>query len=173
MRKIAKYLPALLVLGALLIVPAAIAKEQSRGQCPGAGFGHMGGIGAIINDLSKEQKEAIHKIMVELEKEMIDLRASLEKKHIELRELMIAADEAKLYAKIDEIGKLRTDIQKKRVKMMLDIRNLLTDEQKEKLEGMMPMMGCPGGPGGAPGQGHCPGGMQGHMQGQGPGPSTD
>jgi len=93
------------------------------------------------------------------------LKADLQKQMIELQELISDdAAESKIMTKIDEIGRKRTDMQKKKVKLILDIKNLLTDEQKEMLDGMG-MHGLIGGPGGHGG----PGGQQGHKHGPRPG----
>jgi Spy/CpxP family protein refolding chaperone len=136
-----------------------------------AAYGYRGGNGPeaagrpkaeFIQNLSQEQREAIREITLQHQKEMISLRAEMETKSLELQELVRAgAGEDAIFAKIDEIGALRTEMMKKRMAMQLEIRAQLTDEQKEMFDQkhmMMGHMGAGGGRGpGGPG-GHGPGG---------------
>jgi Spy/CpxP family protein refolding chaperone len=136
-----------------------------------ASYGYRGGRGPeaagrpnteFIQNLSQEQREAIREITVQHQKEMISLRAEMETKSLELQELVRSgAGEDAIFAKIDEIGALRTEMMKKRMAMQLEIRAQLTDEQKEMFDQkhmMMGHMGAGGGRGpGGPG-GHGPGG---------------
>jgi len=92
----------------------------------------MRGGGECIPDLTNTQKEQIKKIRLELQKALLPLRSQLEVKSAELKSLLVAdnPDAAKINAKLDEIGALRTQIQKKRLTQELEIRKLLTSEQR-------------------------------------------
>ncbi|MFA5032637.1 MAG: hypothetical protein WC614_06435 [bacterium] len=95
-----------------------------------------------IPNLTEDQKIKMKKIHVEAKKELLRMETELEIKNIEFKELMDDnANEGLIYSKIDEIGKIRTEIQKKKVGTMLAVSNLLTKEQKVSLKKeMCPMM---------------------------------
>lgn len=148
------------VVAGLMVVFAAATSYGYRGGHGPEAAGHPKA--EIIQNLSQEQREAIREITLQHQKEMISLRAEMETKNLELRELVRAgAGEDAIFAKIDEIGALRTEMMKKRMAMQLEIRAQLTDEQKEMFDQehmMMGYMGAGGGRGpGGPG-GHGPGG---------------
>lgn len=134
------------IVGAILAVAAATSYGH-RGAGPGPGGG-PGAVGASLEDLTAEQREAIREIALEQQKEMITLRAEMEAKSLELQELVRAeAGEAAIFAKLDEIGALRNEMMKKRMAMRLEIRAQLTAEQKERFDQEHMMMGRMG-PGG-------------------------
>jgi Spy/CpxP family protein refolding chaperone len=95
-----------------------------------------------IPNLTEDQKIKMKKIHIEAKKELLRMETDLEIKNIEFKELMDDnANESSIYSKIDEIGKIRTEIQKKKVGTMLAVSNLLTKEQKASLKKeMCPMM---------------------------------
>jgi len=154
----------LIVVGLIVILAAAAAAARQPGPGPEGGRGP----GAeFMQNLSEEQRTAMREIMEKHREEMTLLRGELEGKSAELRELVKAeAGETAIFAKIDEIGALRTEMMKKRMEMQLEIRARLTDEQKEQFDEKPFMMGKgpgrgsggrgPGGPGGPCGPG--PGG---------------
>ncbi|HUV87827.1 MAG TPA: Spy/CpxP family protein refolding chaperone [bacterium] len=138
----------------LMVVLAAAAGARHAGFGP---EGAPGPKGAFIQDLSDEQRTAIREITLKHRKEMIPLRAEMETRNLELQELVGAdADKDAIFAKLDEIGALRTEMMKKRMAMQLEIRAQLTDEQKEMFDQkhmMMGHMGAGGGRGPGPGGG--------------------
>jgi len=138
----------------LMVVLAAAAGARHAGFGP---EGAPGPKGAFIQDLSDEQRTAIREITLKHRKEMIPLRAEMETRNLELQELVRAdADKDAIFAKLDEIGALRTEMMKKRMAMQLEIRAQLTDEQKEMFDQkhmMMGHMGAGGGRGPGPGGG--------------------
>jgi len=81
--------------------------------------------------LSPEQKEKVKSIAFEGRKEEIRLHSDLEIVNLELRELLTQEklDKAKINRKLDEIGALRTKLQKARVERMMAFRDVLTKEQ--------------------------------------------
>jgi Spy/CpxP family protein refolding chaperone len=81
--------------------------------------------------LNSEQKEKIRSIAFEGRKEQIQLQADLKIANLELRELMTGdkLDKVKINKKLDEIGALRTKLQKARVERMMAFRDILTKEQ--------------------------------------------
>jgi Spy/CpxP family protein refolding chaperone len=93
---------------------------------------------AEVLELTDEQKEKIEAIRVKGWEEAKPLRNDLNVKQAELRAL-IQSDSPNtrtINVKIDEIGKLRTELHKKRVAHRLEIRSLLTKEQQMKFDKM-------------------------------------
>ena len=81
--------------------------------------------------LTPEQKEKIRSIAFEGKKEHIQLQADLKIANLELRELMMQEklDKAKINRKLDEIGALRTKLEKAKVDRLMTLRDVLTKEQ--------------------------------------------
>ncbi|MDP3024587.1 MAG: periplasmic heavy metal sensor [candidate division Zixibacteria bacterium] len=81
--------------------------------------------------LTPEQKEKIRSIAFEGKKEQIRLQSDLGIANLELRELMTQEklDKAKINRKLDEIGALRTKLEKAKVDRLMTLRDVLTKEQ--------------------------------------------
>ena len=81
--------------------------------------------------LTPEQKERIRSIAFEGKKEQIRLQSDLGIANLELRELMMQEklDKAKINRKLDEIGALRTKLEKAKVDRLMTLRDVLTKEQ--------------------------------------------
>jgi Spy/CpxP family protein refolding chaperone len=93
-------------------------------------------------ELTKDQRKQIEDLTINFRKEMIPLRAQMQVMHIELQQLIRSdAKRTEIDAKIDQIGKLRTDLQKKSVGQRLAMRAVLTPEQREKANDRPCMMG--------------------------------
>ena len=113
---------------------------RGPGMCQEPGFGQGDGPGILAKaealELTTEQIKKIKAMRLDMAKEKIRLRSELELKQLELRELMSAdePDIRRIEAKIDEMAPLRTELQKKRIEHRLAVRNVLTQEQKAKLE---------------------------------------
>lgn len=86
-------------------------------------------------NLSPEQKEKIRSTALEGRKDEIRLSSDLEIAHLELRELMQQddLDKAKINRKLDEIGDLRTKLQKAKFERKMAIREVLTKEQLQTI----------------------------------------
>ena len=134
------------VVGLMLVLAAAAASARYGGVGPEGGPGSKS---AFLQELTSEQRNAMREITLKYKKEMIPLRAEMETKNLELQEL-VRADAGKdaIFAKLDEIGALRTEMMKKRMAMRLEIRAQLTDEQKEMMDAKHMMMGHKGAGGG-------------------------
>lgn len=130
----------------------------------GSGAGHlsadkpgMGHFCQAIPDLTPEQQQQISELRTMQMKEMNDFRSDLSIKQAELQKLQTAenVDMDKINAKIDEIGKIRTEMAKKRAAHIQKIRALLTNEQRVIFDsrhgkpgrGMRMGRGGPSGPG--------------------------
>ena len=92
----------------------------------------------MIKDLglSKDQIKASDEIRLDSEKKMIGLRGKVEEKNLDLRAEMRKepVDEAKIDTLLNEIGAIKTDLEKLRVHNMIKLHKLLTPEQKSKLQ---------------------------------------
>jgi len=126
-----------------------------------------------IPNLTAEQVSKIEKLKLQFEKEMLPLRQKMQTLNLEMRTLMAeGADLTKLGAKIDEMSKVRAEIQKKGLAHRQQIRSLLTDEQKTYFDrrgcGMGFVCGT-GGHGVGCGEGGCRGDGKGKMRHEGHG----
>lgn len=101
----------------------------------GRGPGSAGRFGRGMQeelDLSKQQQSQLRELQLQFRKEMIPLRANLRVQMLELQEMIRkGAPQNDINRKIDEIGRLRADVQKKSVAHRLAMRNVLTEEQRE------------------------------------------
>lgn len=97
------------------------------------------GAGRMIEplNLTEEQMDKMQQMRFENQKWMIDMKAKLEHKMLELREYThMNPNEKKALAVAEEIGKLRTEMEKNRISQHFKMRNLLTAEQKEIFDNM-------------------------------------
>jgi Spy/CpxP family protein refolding chaperone len=108
------------------------------------GWGHGDGPGKAFMDelaLTKEQQKKLDDMRSTNRKEMIPLRAQVQVKQIELNELFDSdASISTINSKIDEIGKLRTDIAKRQAAHRIAMRQVLTPEQREIWDSRPKMM---------------------------------
>lgn len=86
--------------------------------------------------LSDQQKQQLEKISQASRLEMIDLRAGLEKQQVILGPMLQTyhPDEAQVLAQVGKVSQARAALDKARVQAMLDSRNVLTEEQWNKLK---------------------------------------
>lgn len=111
-------------------------------------------------NLTDEQKEAFKKIMLAMHKEILPIRNEIGEAEAHQKTLL-SADKPDLSAidkNIEKIGGLRVEIAKIAMKHHLEMRSLLTDEQKMKFDTWKQGMRRPIGQGfGKPGMGMRPG----------------
>ena len=133
---------ALLLVGGMAALEASAANPaHSRSEPQGAwskgADGHRNGEGgrmAALN-LSQSQKDRIAQVRESHQKEMIQSRADLELAQLEFRKLMRADNPNKreLNAQIDRMASIRADMMKSRVDQRLQVRDILTPDQRAKL----------------------------------------
>lgn len=85
-----------------------------------------------IPDLTPEQEKKINDLRTEQLKEMNSYRSDMMIQRAELNQLQTAenAEINKINAKIEEIGKMKTGMAKKKAAHMQTIRSILTEEQR-------------------------------------------
>jgi Spy/CpxP family protein refolding chaperone len=93
-------------------------------------------------NLTKDQSDKIADLRDKQQRRAIDLRAQIQTAQLDLRKLMRAdkPDKAAIGKQVDRLSGLRADLQKSRIGTMLDVREILTPEQREKMRGRMGMM---------------------------------
>jgi len=84
-------------------------------------------------NLTDEQQEKIEALRLHHQKEMIDLKADLEKKEIDLEEIKNKDNftRSEIIAAVENINKIKNEIALKAANHRMDIYEQLTDEQKE------------------------------------------
>lgn len=89
-------------------------------------------------NLTPEQKQEFARLKLKFQEETLDLRSQMMKKGIELKKLWLedTPDKTKIYSLIDEMAQIRANIQKKMVDLFLNLKQILTPEQVEKLPSM-------------------------------------
>lgn len=152
-----------IALGVLLTQPAFAA--FGKAGCQGNGQGYFQNAACDKLNLSAEQKTKIEALRTAHEKEIRPVREKMFDKSVELRRLWQQAnpDKDKITAVQKELNELRTAKQNQVTAKRLEIRNVLTPEQKEKLSTFG------GGRGDGLGQGRGMKGQRGGMRGQGGG----
>ena len=109
---------------------------------PGMGQGMRGhgqgpmGIMAMADELglTDDQKDRLQKMALGNQLDMVDKRAAVKKAQIGLKTLMLDnANEGKVFAAIDEVTRLKADVQKQQYRHRQQMKALLTDEQVKKL----------------------------------------
>jgi Spy/CpxP family protein refolding chaperone len=87
-------------------------------------------------NLTEKQKDELAKLGLENRKELIKQRAELQTLQLDLQALLEPRepDEAKVYAQLDKINKLRNEMAKMRIDNSLKRRAILTEEQWDTLK---------------------------------------
>lgn len=87
-------------------------------------------------DLTAEQETQAKTIFTGITEKTTPIKADVKVKQAELDKLMIAdsPNEKAIYAKVDEISQLRTEMQKLRIEGKLKVRTILDDEQKVRFD---------------------------------------
>jgi|GEM_PF-3217730 len=98
---------------------------------------------AVQLGLDDAQKETIRKIIFDAMARQADLRATIEKASLRQVELLTSdnPDEDAILKSVEEAGNARTELAKARVKTLLAIRSVLTEEQRRKLRERFREMG--------------------------------
>jgi|GEM_PF-2003706 len=86
-------------------------------------------------NLSGEQVTEIKRVLLDFQKNTLELRNSLQIKELEVRALLLQplTEMTKIKAKYEEIAGLQVEIRVKTIERYLEIKGLLTPEQQAKL----------------------------------------
>jgi Spy/CpxP family protein refolding chaperone len=105
---------------------------------------HRGGMGSWWNNpeiaekigLNDQQKQQLAKISQASRLKMIDLRADLEKQQVILGPMLQTyhPDEAQVLAQVEKVSQARAAVERQRIQTMLATRNVLTEDQWNKLK---------------------------------------
>jgi len=155
-----------------LMATSGLAMAQGWGRGEGMGPGHGPGGWAAALNLTPEQQQKMQELRASHFKETIPLRNEIMGKRLELRALWAQTDpdQGRILAKQKEVNALMAQLQEKATKHRLEMRQILTPEQRAKLgtfsgkrggfgpgHGMQGMRGGFGhGRGMGWGAGHCP-----------------
>jgi protein CpxP len=107
-------------------------------------------------NLSTDQKKKMEDIFQQNRLKLIDLHASLQKEEVTLEPLMGAdsPDEGRVLGQIDKVAQARAELEKSNARMLLAMRQVLTQDQWTKLKAARASrMAQRGGPDGGPGNG--------------------
>ena len=124
----------------------AIALESAKGPGMGMGYGpHSGGPGLRGHGLwgalklSPEQVEKMKALRKSFSEQVLPLRNELMRKKFELKALWMQTnpDEEKILAKQKEINDLRAQLGEKVTRNRLEMRKILTPEQRAQLIGLL------------------------------------
>lgn len=90
---------------------------------------------AEMLDLTDKQIDKIKEMKYQFNLERIDQKAAIEKAQLKLNKMKRdEVSESKVFAAIDGASELRAEMKKMQYKHHAEIKNLLTDEQKEKMK---------------------------------------
>jgi len=86
-------------------------------------------------NLSEEQKTEINKTLLDFQKDTVELRNSIQIKKLEVKALLLEpqTELVKIRAKLQEIADLQVELKVKTIEKYLEVKDLLTPEQQEKL----------------------------------------
>jgi Spy/CpxP family protein refolding chaperone len=130
----------------MVLSMASFADASSRGNFGGrSGASNFNGPGqfnayqgdnfrGMMNlDLSAEQLAQVREIMLDSQKETLELRNQIQVKQLELRELRLSqeADMEQVRAKLEEISELQIELRMKAFERQEKVKDLLTPEQLE------------------------------------------
>ncbi len=89
--------------------------------------------GMMNLDLSAEQIAEIRQMMLDFQKETLELRNQIQAKQLEMRELRLASeiDMEQVKSKLEEIADLQVELRMKAVERQDKVKELLTPEQLE------------------------------------------
>lgn len=120
-----------------LFSAAVLASGVAAAQMPEVPPGKWWKRPAVVQSLalSAEQQDKLDQILQKYRREFVDLKADVEKKQIDVEELMTKkdSDAKKVSAAVDLLEQSRAKLRKAMSMMVLDMRGILTDVQWKQL----------------------------------------
>jgi len=100
--------------------------------------------GATGLELTDDQVTQLEQLSYDTKSKLIDLESSLEKARLEMgRQMESDGDDLSAMKKqLDSMAKIKVDIQELKLKNWIDAKNVLTDEQKQKVKDKAPRFGA-------------------------------
>lgn len=137
---------AVAVLAVALAAPAAaLAASQGQAQQPANppaagrpyGVGWPRGLAAALG-LTDQQRQEIQRIQLQAQEQLLPVTTELFRKRQELSLALRQPqpDEARIKSLVQDIGRLRTEVETARVETHLRILSVLTPEQRERLQAL-------------------------------------
>jgi Spy/CpxP family protein refolding chaperone len=129
---------------------------RGRGHAPRGGAGRGAGIGrgdgvpaermlrnATRLDLSEDQIAQLETLSYETQAKLIDLESDQDKARLEMRRQMETNgdDLSAMKKHLDSMAKIRVNIQELKLKNWIDAKNVLNEEQKQKVKDHFPRFG--------------------------------
>jgi Spy/CpxP family protein refolding chaperone len=110
---------------------------KAQGQHKGFGIKRLLKVGDELN-LTDDQKDKLKSMATEFQLEKVDLEANIKKARIVLKDLMHDenASERDVFQAIDRVTTLKADMKKMQYGHMKSAKNVLSDEQKDKLKSL-------------------------------------
>ncbi len=117
---------------------------------PRGGFGQGAGVpaermlrGATRLELADDQITRLEKLSYDTRSKLIDLESDLEKARLDTRRQMETDGDnlSAMKKHLDSMAKIRVNIQELKLKNWIDAKNVLTDEQKQKVKDQFPRFG--------------------------------
>ena len=84
-------------------------------------------------NLTKDQQNKINEIRFDHEEKQIESKADLEKNQLRIKKMISSSsfNDSELLNLVEKSGQLKSQLEKERVSMWLDIRKILTEDQRE------------------------------------------
>ena len=95
-------------------------------------------LGKKLN-LTPEQQELMKKLLLDQREKMVDHQAKLQKAALKQTDVLMAdpLDEKALMEAVEETSKVRTEMAKGQIQILIDVRKALTEEQRKTLRELM------------------------------------
>lgn len=126
-------------------------RAHKGGHAWRGGFGGGTGVpadrmlrGATGLELTDDQVAQLEKLSYDTKSKLIDLESSLKKARLEMgRQMESDGDDLSAMKKqLDSMAKIKVDIQEMKLKNWIDAKNVLTDEQRQKVKDHSPRFGA-------------------------------
>lgn len=94
-------------------------------------------------DISEQQAAQLEELALDARKQMVDLRAAIEKGKLEIEEQMRSdSDDITTIKKhLNSLAEKRVDVQELKLRNWIAVKKILTDDQKEMIRKQHPRMG--------------------------------
>ncbi|MFQ5511325.1 MAG: Spy/CpxP family protein refolding chaperone [Candidatus Krumholzibacteriia bacterium] len=97
---------------------------------------------AAMLELTEDQVARLSELAYETKRDLIDLRAGLQKARLELQRLMRSGTEdmTRIRRQLNQVAKKRVDLEEARIAHWIDSRKVLNDAQRKRIQGEHPRL---------------------------------